>query len=721
MSKRDDYLEEMLNGQEQDVTQRNYQLGEIESGEEAALVKVANSIRDLDHPELDPRIIQSEKRRMITAARDRYPVRQTLSSSLNGRFKGQWLFVSSVAGAALVLMMVFILASGVGLYFSGPRGAQTATLVDGVGVLEISDTGLANDWHAISSGDKVKSGQRLRTGADSSVNLVFFEGTQATLSPNTDLVISKIDGNWGNELQVELIQNSGETNHQVVRLKGDQASYEVYTPSGSASVRGTSFKVLVEDTGLSLFTVETGEVLVMNDGAETKVSAGQGVATELGEPLDYPTYLFTLQGELLDNLGSIWDVDGVDIIIKDGTKIYGDPKIGDIVLVNGHINKDNEWVAHTIDSAFADGKGGTFTGVVTTVEANSLSINGIPFIPAAGQPQVEVGDIVRVTFTITASGWQVESLVLLDGRHIPDDGDDNGDDDPDLESELFFHPEKHKIYTCEAEAELAREFTTTLNFVSVDDSVPSIDVLLDYVITEGEEFVAEVLLSADDIVLTPDSVVTVFDETPVTIKVKITLKPELEKLPPEGEIKIKVVSRDPITEEPLSNYFVVKWECDEELPDDDTDDDDEKDGHYCTTDDRHPHALQLEDAYRDLRGYGAYYENIMMWFCEDNLGFGEIEQAFKLFRLYKDELLSIDPTYMIQDIIDMRVDDGVKGMGWGQIKKAVAQLASEAMLDVDPAGNVKKEPPGKEKKEPPGKEKSEEAKNKDKPKKNKDD
>jgi hypothetical protein len=69
----------------------------------------------------------------------------------------------------------------------------------------------------------------------------------------------------------------------------------------------------------------------------------------------------------------------------------------------------------------------------------------------------------------------------------------------------------------------------------------------------------------------------------------------------------------------------------------------------------------------------------------------------------------------------MRVDDGVKGMGWGQIKKAVAQLASEAMLDVDPAGNVKKEPPGKEKKEPPGKEKSEEAKNKDKPKKNKDD
>ena len=140
------------------------------------------------------------------------------------------------------------------------------------------------------------------------------------------------------------------------------------------------------------------------------------------------------------------------------------------------------------------------------------------------------------------------------------------------------------------------------------------------------------------------------------------------------------------------------------------DDDDEKDGNYCTTDAIHPHAAQLEAAYSDLAGYGATYENIMEWFCEFNLGFGEIEQAFKLFRLYREELLLLDPTYEIQDIIDMRLT----GLGWGQVKKEMARLASEAFPDDGDDGS-------KEKKVPPGKEKSEEAKNKEKPNKKKKD
>ena len=705
MSKRDDYLEEKLSEHELGAESRNYLLGEIDSGEETVLVSMANTIRDLDHPEQDYETVQSEKRKIISAARKRFPANLGIRRVLNGRFKGQWLFASAVAGASLVLLMAFVLAAGVGLYFAGPRGAQAATLVDGTGVLEVSDTGLSRDWQSISSGDTVKSGQRLRTGADSGVTLVFFEGTQATLGPNTDLVLSKIDGVWGNELQVELIQNTGETDHQVIPLQGEKASYQVLTPSGSASVKGTSFSVLVDDTGLSLFTVDTGEVLVINEGGETFVSAGQGLVTDLGKPMDAPTFLFTLQGELQDNVGPTWVVDGVDIIIRDGTRVYGDPQEGNIVLVNGHITKDNDWVAHTIDIAFTDGKGGTFTGVVTAVGTGELEINGISFV-WDGQPPVEVGDKVRVTFVITDGNWVIENLFPLESKDYPDD-DDNGDDEPELEGELFFYPEKRKDQVCEAEAEFARDFMTTLNFVK-DDSQPSIDVHLNYVITEGEEFVAEVVLSADEVVITPETVLTVVDGTPVNIKVKIILKTGFPQLPPEEEIKIKVISIDPVSKEPISNYFVVKWECDEELPDDD-DDDSEKDGNYCTTNDRHPHAAQLESAYSDLEEFGATYENIMEWFCDFNLGFGEIEQAFKLFRLYEAELLLLDPTYEIQDIIDMRLT----GLGWGQVKKDVASLASDALPDADVEPAAKKEPPGKRK--------SEEAKNKEKPNKKKKD
>jgi hypothetical protein len=709
LSNRDDYLEEKLSAFEQGAESSNFLLGDIDSGEEAALVNLAASIRGVTHPELDQETVLSEKRKIISAARNSYPVRKSFNTSLNGRFKGQWLFVSGVAGAALILLMAFVLAASVGLYFAGPRGAQAATLVDAAGVLEVSATGVAGDWYSVSNGDKVQAGKRLRTGADSAVTLVFFEGTQATLGPNTDLVIHTLDGNWGNELQVELIQNGGETDHQVVPLQGDQSSYQVLTPSGSASVRGTSFSVMVDDTGLSLFTVETGEVLITNDGAETNVSAGQGVVTELGAPLEYPAYLFTLQGELNNKTGTSWEVEGVEIVLSGGIRIYGDPQVNEIVFVNGHITKENEWIAYRIETPFTAGKGGAFTGVVDAVGVDTVEINGILFTFIGAQQQVSVGDLVRVTFSITSSGWVIDSLIPLEKGDFPDD-DDNGDDDPDLRGELYFNPEKHRVTLCEAESELARVFNTTLNYEKVDENVDSTGVLLGYEIIDGMEYIAVdgITLSADGVELAPETIITVTEGTPVVIEVKVTLESGLVKLPPEGEIKIQIISTQAIEDEPLSAYFKVKWECDEELPDDDTDDEEGKDGHYCTTEDIHPHAAQLEEAYSDLVAYGATYENIMIWFCDDNLGFGEIEQAFKLFIRYFNEinLIEDDGVDIIQDIIDMRLS----GLGWGQVKHEMAGFESGVSPEVESAT----------KKEPPGKEKSEEAKNKEKPNKKKD-
>jgi hypothetical protein len=74
MSKRDDYLEEQLSEHEMGAESRNYLLGEIDSGEETVLVNMANTIRDLGHPEQDYETVQSEKRKIISAARERFPV-----------------------------------------------------------------------------------------------------------------------------------------------------------------------------------------------------------------------------------------------------------------------------------------------------------------------------------------------------------------------------------------------------------------------------------------------------------------------------------------------------------------------------------------------------------------------------------------------------------------------------------------------------------------------
>ncbi len=842
MSKRDDRLAELLSALDEGAQPESVLKGEGEASELASLINLAVSIRDLPHPELDRHTIQSEKRRLVSAARAKSRAKQTVRISNNGSFTGQWLVAPAIAGAALIILLVFVIAAGVGLYVAGPRGAQAAVLTDAVGLLEISDNGIGGDWHAVSSGDQVRTGQRIRTGDESWVTLEFFEGTQTTLAPNTDVVLDTIDGNWGNELQVELIQNRGVTNHEVIPLHGDQASYQVLTPSGEASVRGTTFKVLVEDSGESLYTVETGEVLVSKNGMETNVAAGQGVITELGAPLSSPSYLFTLQGVLEENKGKTWVVEGVDITKTDGTQIYGDPQVNEVVLVNGRITEENEWIAHSIETPFVAGKGGTFTGVVTSAGADGLEINGYRFTVGNDQPQVAVGDLVRVTFTIEGTDWVVVSLILLDGEQTPDD-DDNGDNGEDLGPKLYFNPDADKVVACEAETDLSRTFKTFLNFTTTDKDITSIDVKLSSVIKEGDEFVGEVILRADGDEVAPEDVITVLLDTPMSIEVTVTLKPEFAKLPPQGEIKIQVVGTEAVEGEPLSAHFEakwecdedlsdqlffdpgkekvvdcepvaesmrkftttlnyiptaedpqplnvmlklsdksdgleegwlgsvtismggkvldlnkpitllpdesvklvitvnlgagfdrlppeskleikvvaegvlngvtlsdtykIKWECDEEIPEDELPDDTGKDGHYCTTNDEHPHAATLALEYSDLKEFGATYKNIMIWFCQYNLGFGEIELAFKLFREYQNEILLIPEINMIQDIIDMRLS----GLGWGQIKHEMARLAKEASsLDVD-------EPAAK--KEPPGKQKSEEAKNKEKPDKKK--
>jgi hypothetical protein len=452
-------------------------------------------------------------------------------------------------------------------------------LTDAKGTLQVSDSGVSGDWHAVSNGDKVRAGQRVRTAADSWVTLEFFEGTQTTLAPNTDLMLENIDGQWGNVLQVKLIQNTGQTEHDVVPLRGENAGFNVYTPSGTASVKGTNFKVLVDESGKSTFKVEHGKVLVTNDGSQAYVRAGQGLASVLGEPLSTPGYLFVLQGELTSQVDNLWIVAGVNIIVAEETQVVGNPELYENVLVQGQIQDQYDWVADSIQPALADAQAGAYSGYVTGVSDDQLTwqVNGIDFM-IDGEAQVdggiEIGDAVRVAFVVLeGGGWQVVRIDSLEGE----DDESQEDKDPDLES------------------------------------------------------------PTDEDVLPSDEIVSCTGADP---------HPKAEKL--------------------LVDYPDVK-----------------------VTD------KQLEPPNRRVT-----YNDIMGWFCINKLGFGEIELAFKLFKLSESSEMLVD------EIIELRLG----GLGWGQIKKELADEAGPVGEYLNPAG-----------KEPPGKNKSEEKKDKVKPNKKDDD
>lgn len=679
----------------QDALHKYEQSGDLEgngnqsipgSDELSSLVYLAASIKGLPHPEQDGATARQEKRRIVAAAEVKKQKQHASSRSRNGGFTGQWIVLPAVAGAALLILMVFVLAAGAGIYFSGPRGANAAALSAGSGVVEVLEG--EGSWVAIADGQRVKSGARLRTGADSTVTLTFFDGTQVTLEPNTDLVLSEVAGDWGKKLQVAMIQNEGETTHQVVPLQGETSNYSVVTPSGEASVRGTSFKVLVEDTGNSVFSVDSGAVLVSNNDEQLLLAAGQGMLTELGQPLPAPSFLFALQGELQNKSGKTWLVEGVPVTVKGGTRISGDPQVGDIVLVNGRITRKNEWLADSIQASLPGEHGGTFSGFVTAVSEGGVEINGYPFLIVDEQPEVAVGDWVRVQFLIVDETWQVVTLSLLDGSDAGDpDPEPEPEPSPEPELALYFDPEQNPDSTCEAIGTVA----TKLYYQNDDAAVGPLNLSLVLTVVSGGDFIKEPTVipeAAFDI--TPDGV--------VDVTVNVELIDGLDALPPGAEVEIMLTLVEVSTQETIGDSFSIKWECDEDLEDEDDDSDDDGDGDKCTREKQHPHALTLEAVYGEA--VGVDYDQIWSWFCEDNLGFGEIEQAFKLYLQYSEVF---GEEFTVYQIIDMRL---IGGLGWGQIKQSLAQDAKD-LLSPEESG----------KKVPPGKEKSEEAKNKEKPNK----
>jgi hypothetical protein len=469
------------------------------------------------------------------------------------------------------------------------------------------------------------------------------------------------------------------------------------TPSGDASVRGTSFKVLVEETGDSVFSVDTGAVMVSNNGDEAILAAGQGVLTELGKPLAATSFLFALQGTLEDNTGKTWQVAGVSFTVKGGTRIDAGLERGDSVLVSGRITNKNEWIADSVLAYDSESAGGTFTGIVTSLEEGLIGVDGRQLSLPEGQYEVSLGDLVRVQFTIQEGVWLVENLEVLSAGEIPEPDSEPAPDtqepeeSEESETELFFASEEDKIATCGA----VDPFTNTLYYVSSDEQAQPLEVSLVATVEEDPDgLVSEVVIEPEGAFTISPSLPGNAEDTAVGFSVDVVLAGEI---PPQGEIEVKVEVRYGLDGDFTGDVYKVKLECEVELPEEEDDADDE--GDKCNRDGDHPHARTLYEEYGER--VGVTYKEIWDWFCEDNLGFGEIELAFKLFLEYGEAA-----GYSVHDIIDKRLEGS---LGWGQIKQELKQAESELLLEEE-----------SQKKVPPGKEKSEEAKNKDKPNKKND-
>jgi len=661
------------------------------------LIRLAAAVRTLPHPVPLPEKVKAQQQRIMsvaqeTATRRTEKPQKALRNPFDFNWKPlRWVFAPAMLGAMVAFLCVAASMIGLGMWYFGPHSAQAATLMDVTGQVEVASSSAPDGWRVITNGDQVHAGQRIRTESASSATLVFFDGTRTTLNPNSDLTLTRVDGDWGKVLRVVLTQNAGEINNSVVPFNGKKSSFIVYTPTGAASVHGTNFNVAIGLHGSSRFAVNAGKVLVSNDDSEVYLTAGQATLSLPGQSLDDPAYQFSITGSLNSNDGNTWVVSGVSFMVDQATTFSGDPKLTDIVYVEGRIMANGGWVADSIEKVDSNGLQGSFTGVLQSMGGQDWMIDGktvrVNSSTDLGEG-LEVGSPVRVSFMPLEDGtWVAFKIELLQTHEEGPTPMPSATPDPQASPRLSFEPDELEVPGCRENGTTDFNFTGMLVNEADSEKDVAANVELGYQIIKGAQFVNSVELDPTSwsTIAAGEQVdfnihaaldgsnwqaasedaevklrVFIVNETnfpdnhPARLTVTIasrcegTPKPEETETPtetwtPTTTISTTVAITPTMTITPTETLTETLTPIEKASPAE-TD---------CTGANPQPTGERLAQQYQ------VSYEEIMGWFCQ-NFGFGEIDLAYSLSQQSGEPVASI---------FEMRS----KGMGWGEIKQQLAQ------------------------------------------------
>jgi hypothetical protein len=295
--------------------------------------------------------------------------------------------------------------------------AQTAVLQTVNGVVEGQTAD--GSWQLLPPKTTLVAGQRIRTGELSLATLTFFDGSQATLSANSELSIDQLNAQLPEVglRTVVLTQHVGESAHSV-QFRGDGGSvYQVNTPAGSGVARGTQFQVVVTPGLLAQFAVTEGRVDVTGLNQVVPVVAGQTTAVLAGSPPQAPAFRISGEGQV-SQVGPIWIIGGQSFDANNQTVIVGNPQVGDLVWVEGRLLDDGRRQADRIVLLRrAETNRFTLTGQVEAITPAAWTVAGqLVLVNEQTQiePDIAVGDSVQVTGIIVAGGGlqaeRIESL-----------------------------------------------------------------------------------------------------------------------------------------------------------------------------------------------------------------------------------------------------------------------------------------------------------------------
>lgn len=151
----------------------------------------------------------------------------------------------------------------------------TGTISSPIGEVLVQKQG-SDIWMTAVSGMKVNAGDRLKTGGNGTVDIIFFEGSTMEVGVNSEILVSELTiASQTGSTSIRLRQIVGHTVNRVQKLVDTASNYEIETPAGSAVVRGTSFKAYVGDTGYTVIACEQGSVWFTAGGVTVEVGEGK--------------------------------------------------------------------------------------------------------------------------------------------------------------------------------------------------------------------------------------------------------------------------------------------------------------------------------------------------------------------------------------------------------------------------------------------------------------
>ncbi len=156
------------------------------------------------------------------------------------------------------------------------------------GIAQVVEGTAAINYIELNQGDTIKAGDIIKTGANSSVQIIMEDKTALTIGQNTSFEISKY--NYNKEKPAEskshfkLLEGAF---RYVSGLIAKNAPENVQTTVGTATIgiRGTTYKISISSTGDVVLWVISGSVTyTSSSGVTTVVNAGSGLSIVSGQP-----------------------------------------------------------------------------------------------------------------------------------------------------------------------------------------------------------------------------------------------------------------------------------------------------------------------------------------------------------------------------------------------------------------------------------------------------